>query len=98
MTTKNTRKSVTKPKRKSRSLALGTCSAIPFVNKHGHVMRLARSMTLRELLKMGVVEIHLAKPGTPLREGEWRDAEPDASSPNTKVSRDDSGNAPSQSL
>jgi hypothetical protein len=49
-------------------------------------MRLARSMTLRELLKMGVVEIHLAKPGTPLREGEWRDAEPDASSPNDRSS------------
>jgi hypothetical protein len=83
MTTKKTRKPATKSKRKSRSLALGTCSAIPFVNKEGHVMRLARSMTLRELLKMGVVEIHLAKPGTPLREGEWRDAEPDASSPNS---------------
>lgn len=40
-------------------------------------MRLSRSMTLRELLKMGVVEIHLAKPGTPLREGEWRDVSPD---------------------
>lgn len=57
-------------------------SAIPFVNKDGHVMRLSRSMTLRELLKLGVVEIHLAKPGTPLREGEWRDATPDGSSPN----------------
>lgn len=31
MTIKNTRKSVTKPKRKSRSLAMGTCSASDFI-------------------------------------------------------------------
>lgn len=74
MTKKNTRKSATKPKRKSRSLPLGTCSAIPFENKDGHIMRLSGKMTLRELLKIGVVEIHLSKPGAPLREGEWRDA------------------------
>ena len=49
-------------------------SAILFENKHGHTMRLSRSMTLRELVKMGVVEIHLSKPGEPLRDGEWRDA------------------------
>lgn len=79
MTTKKTGKPATKPKRKSRSLALGTCSAIPFENKDGHIMRLSGKMTLGELLKMGVVEIHLAKPGTHLRPGEWRDA----SSPNT---------------
>jgi hypothetical protein len=47
-------------------------SAIPFVNRNGHVIRLSRSMTIRELIKMGVVEIHLAKPGTPLLDGEWR--------------------------
>ena len=50
----------------------GAC--LPFVNKDGRIIRLARSMTLRELLNIGVVEIHIAKPGTPLREGEWRDA------------------------
>lgn len=83
MATKNTRKPATRPKLKSRSLALGTCSAIPFENKDGHVMRLAGSMTLRELMKMGVVEIHFAKPGTPLREGEWRDATPEGK-PNCK--------------
>jgi len=59
-----------------RRLAAEAGSAIPFVNKDGHIIRLARSMTLRELLKMGVVEIHIAKPGTPLRQGEWRDASP----------------------
>ena len=39
-------------------------------------MRLSRSMTLAELLKMGFVEIRISKPGTPLRPGEWRDALP----------------------
>ena len=50
--------------------------AIPFVNKHGHTMRLSGSMTLRELFKMGFVRVSLEKPGSPLLEGEWRDATP----------------------
>ena len=44
-------------------------------------MRLSRSMTLAELMKIGFVEIHFAKPGMPLRPGEWRDD----LSPNTKT-------------
>ena len=45
-------------------------SAILFTDKHGHVIRLARSMTLRELLKMGTVSIE--KPDVPLRDEEYR--------------------------
>lgn len=73
-TKKQTRPAKAQKSRKSSD----RCAAIPFANKDGHVMRLSGSMTIRELLKMGVVEIHLAKPGTPLREGEWRDASPEA--------------------
>lgn len=36
-------------------------SAIPFVNRHGHTMRLSGSMTLGELLKMGFVRV--SRPG-----------------------------------
>ena len=43
-------------------------------------MRLSRSMTLAGLMKMGFVEIHIAKPGAPLRHGEWRDASPNIQS------------------
>ena len=46
--------------------------AIPFVNRHGHTMRLSGSMTLGELLKMGFVRVSLVKPGTPLLEGDWK--------------------------
>jgi hypothetical protein len=59
---------MSKPKKPSRD------SAIPLVNRHGHTIRLSGSMTLRELLKMGFVEVRLGKPGDPLREGEWKDA------------------------
>lgn len=47
MTTKNTRKSATKPKRKSRSLALGTCSA--------SAVRELRAIAMR--MKPGVISV-----------------------------------------
>ena len=37
-------------------------------------MLLSGEMKISELLKMGVTEIYLTKPGTPLHKGEWRDA------------------------
>ena len=56
------------PKKPSRD------SAIPFVDRHGHTMRLSGRMTLGELLKMGFVRVSLEKPGIPMREGEWKNA------------------------
>ena len=49
-------------------------SAIPFVNMHGHTIRLSGRMTLGELFKMGFVRVSLEKPGSPMREGEWKNA------------------------
>ena len=70
------KKTKSTPRATPRRCAVSTGSAIPFVNKYGHVMRLSRSMTLAELMTMGFSEIHIAKQGTPLRPGEWRDASP----------------------
>ena len=47
-------------------------SAIPFVNRHGHTLRLSGRMTLGELFKTGFVRVGLVKPGTPMLEGEWK--------------------------
>lgn len=46
--------------------------AIPFVNRHGHTMRLSGSMKLSELFKMGFVRVSIVKPGTTMLEGEWK--------------------------
>lgn len=46
-------------------------ATVPMVNNRGQVMRIPAHLTLGDLVKMGVTEIHLVKPGTPLRDNEW---------------------------
>lgn len=57
-----------KKKRKS-------AATVPLVNNRGQVMHIPAHLKLGDLVRMGVTEIHIVKPDTPLRENEWRSIE-----------------------
>jgi hypothetical protein len=42
-----------------------------FTDKHGNIMQLRGDLTIEDLVRMGVSDIRLAEPGTPLKENEW---------------------------
>lgn len=46
---------------------------IPFVDNKGNTMHLSGSLTVKDLLKMGVKDIRLMPDDAPIPDGWWRD-------------------------
>lgn len=46
--------------------------AVVLKNNRGHTMRLDPRMTLKELLKIGMIDLKIVKPETPLPDGWWK--------------------------
>lgn len=65
----------TKPVKAAKSATKRTKRPIVFVNNKGNVMHLKGSLTLTDLVKMGVTKFRLMPVGTPLMDGEWRSTE-----------------------
>lgn len=63
----------TKPKavKAAKSATKRTKRPIVFVNNKGNVMHLNGSLTLTDLVKMGIAKVRIMPVGTPLMDGEW---------------------------
>lgn len=46
---------------------------ITFVNNKGQTMKLDASLTMADLVKMGMTKFRIVPKGTPLRKNEWTD-------------------------
>jgi hypothetical protein len=51
------------------------CSAVPFEDNKGNIIKLDSKLTIEDLLKMGVKDIQLLPKGSPLPNNWWRNVE-----------------------